>query len=94
MEAVQSALLPPPLTHWFQSSHSFDRTHHSIPVQVVHNIWILVFPHNQDLIDNQFFLRLLLKIHLFYGDLKSNIFDVQLVIQHLLSTYSVSKLKY
>lgn len=64
-----------------------DRTCYFIPVQVVHDIWVLVFPHDQDLINNQLFLRLLLKVHLLNGHLKSEYIQCATrVIHHLLST--------
>lgn len=40
------------------------------PVQVIHDIGVLVFPHDQNLIDDQLFLGLLLKVHLFDGHLR------------------------
>lgn len=39
------------------------------PVQVVDYVGVLVFPHHQDLVDDQLLLGLLLQVHLFNGDL-------------------------
>lgn len=39
------------------------------PVQVVHYVGVFVFPHHQDLIDDQLFLGLLLQVHLLDGHL-------------------------
>lgn len=53
----------------------FCRKHHGAcenqPVQVVHYVGVFVFPHHQDLIDDQLFLGLLLQVHLFDGHLKT-----------------------
>lgn len=40
------------------------------PVQVVHYVGVFVFPHHQDLVDDQLFLGLLLQVHLLDGNLK------------------------
>lgn len=40
------------------------------PVQVVHYVGVFVFPHHQDLIDDQLFLGLLLQVHLLDGNLR------------------------
>lgn len=37
----------------------------SAPVQVVDNVGVFIFPHDEDFIDDQLFLGLLLQIHLF-----------------------------
>lgn len=42
-----------------------------LPVQVINNVGIFVFPHDQDLIDDELLLRLLLQIHLLNGHLKA-----------------------
>lgn len=38
---------------------------HDLPVQVVDDVGVFVFPHHKDFINNQFFFGLLLQIHLF-----------------------------
>lgn len=40
------------------------------PVQVVDYVGVFVFPHHQDLIDDELLLGLLLEIHLLDGHLK------------------------
>lgn len=40
------------------------------PVQVVHYVGVFVFPHHQDLVDDQLFLGLLLQVHLLDGNLR------------------------
>lgn len=40
------------------------------PVQVVDYVGVLVFPHDQDLVDDELLLGLLLEIHLLDGHLK------------------------
>lgn len=40
------------------------------PVQIINDVGVLVFPHHQNLIDDQLFLRLLLQIHLLDGHLR------------------------
>lgn len=40
------------------------------PVQVVDYVGVFVFPHHQDLIDDQLFLGLLLQVHLLDGHLR------------------------
>lgn len=40
------------------------------PVQVVNYVWVLIFPHDENLIDDQFLLGLLLQVHLFNSNLK------------------------
>lgn len=40
-----------------------------VPVQVVDYIGVFVFPHNENLVNNELFLWLLLQIHLFNGHL-------------------------
>lgn len=39
------------------------------PVQVVDYVGVLVFPHDQDLVDDELLLGLLLQVHLFNGHL-------------------------
>lgn len=43
---------------------------HFSPVQVVDYVWVLIFPHHENLIDDQFLLGLLLQVHLFNSNLK------------------------
>ena len=40
-----------------------------LPVQVVNNVGVLVFPHDQNLVYDQLLLRLLLQVHLLDGHL-------------------------
>lgn len=44
-----------------------------VPVQVINDVGILVFPHDQNLIDDELLLGLLLQIHLLDGHLKEEI---------------------
>lgn len=50
--------------------HSFAKWGKDSPVQVVDNVGVFVFPHHQDLIDDQLFLGLLLEVHLLDGHLR------------------------
>lgn len=43
-----------------------------LPVQVINDVGIFVFPHDQDLIDNELLLGLLLQIHLLDSHLKGD----------------------
>lgn len=43
----------------------------ALPVQIVHYIGVFVFPHHKNLINNEFFLWLLLQVHLFDGHLNT-----------------------
>lgn len=42
-----------------------------LPVQVINNVGILVFPHDQNLIDDELLFGLLLQIHLLDGHLRA-----------------------
>lgn len=48
-----------------------DRQRHLSPIQVVNYVWVLIFPHHENLIDDQFLLGLLLQVHLFNSNLKN-----------------------
>lgn len=43
---------------------------HLLPVQVVDDVRVLVFPHHQNLVDDEFLLGLLLQVHLLNGNLR------------------------
>lgn len=55
-------------------------TRKTSPVQVIHDIRVLVFPHDQNLIDDQLFLGLLLKVHLFDGHLRETTYITQALV--------------
>lgn len=50
--------------------HSVVKWGKGSPVQVVDYVGVFVFPHHQDLVDDQLFLGLLLEVHLLDGHLK------------------------
>lgn len=64
-------IFPQNVQHFFLRTLT-NRLCHLSPVQVVDYVWVLIFPHHKYLIDDQFFLGLLLQVHLFNSNLKKN----------------------
>lgn len=56
---------------------TFDLLAWDWPVQVVDYVGVFVFPHHQDLIDDQLFLGLLLQVHLLDSHLRKQTRNLQ-----------------
>lgn len=61
-----------------------------IPVQVVDNVGVFVFPHYKDFIDNQFLFGLLLQIHLLDCNLQGRKSKIESIITRFPKSFASS----